>query len=247
MELSLWWPWYSRIRRAFRFSIKKDRESAKLIASIVGERLVGRKVIESLVRGKDVFVFGAGPSLEEDVKILSKFKEHAIFMAADGASHVLVANRLDAELVVTDLDGIRKSIPFKDAIYVVHAHGDNIELLREVVPKLKMVHPTTQAEPIEDVYNYGGFTDGDRACFLAEEMGARRIILAGMDLGKKIGKYSGGSNNRFTIKKLRYAKKLLSFLSTFSKSELLNATSGGEEIPGFRRIQLKELEILLKA
>lgn len=31
------------------------------------------------------------------------------------------------------------------------------------------------------VYNFGGFTDGDRAVFLAEALGASLIVVAGMD------------------------------------------------------------------
>jgi hypothetical protein len=32
------------------------------------------------------------------------------------------------------------------------------------------------------VYNFGGFTDGDRAVFAADELGAERITLVGFDL-----------------------------------------------------------------
>ena len=40
------------------------------------------------------------------------------------------------------------------------------------------------------VHNFGGFTDGDRAVFLAVQLGAKKLILAGMDFGKVVSKYS---------------------------------------------------------
>ena len=56
--------------------------------------------------------------------------------------------------------------------------------------------------PTNNVYNFGGFTDGDRSVFLAEELGASQIILVGMDLGNKIGKYYSKSTcTGFRIKK----------------------------------------------
>ena len=47
--------------------------------------------------------------------------------------------------------------------------------------ELNPVIGTTQIEPISDVYNFGGFTDGDRAVFLAEHFGAKEIELVGFD------------------------------------------------------------------
>ena len=41
--------------------------------------------------------------------------------------------------------------------------------------------------PVKNVYNFGGFTDGDRSVFWAEEFGAKEIILIGMDFGIHIG------------------------------------------------------------
>jgi 2-amino-4-hydroxy-6-hydroxymethyldihydropteridine diphosphokinase len=41
---------------------------------------------------------------------------------------------------------------------------------------------TTQATPLPHVHNFGGFTDGDRAAFAAQELGASCITLVGFDL-----------------------------------------------------------------
>lgn len=247
MDLSLWWPWYRRIRRAFGFRLRDDRYAAKVLGEIVGNRFVKREEVRQLIRGRDVIVFGAGPSLERDVRELSRFRDECIFIAADGASRALLREGIEPDFVVTDLDGILGSTPCSNPIYIVHAHGDNVRLLNKFVPEIVAVHPTTQAEPLQNVFNYGGFTDGDRACFIADEMKARRIVLAGMDFGKEIGKYSGSNKKTLTVKKMRYARRLLSFLSSFSTSELYNATSGGIEIHGFKRVSHKELEAIIRA
>jgi len=41
---------------------------------------------------------------------------------------------------------------------------------------------TTQARPLQHVHNFGGFTDGDRAVFAAQSLGAASITLLGFDL-----------------------------------------------------------------
>ncbi len=247
LDLSLWWPWYRRIRRAFGFRLRDDRYAAKVLGEIVGGRFVGMEEVQHAIRGKNVVVFGAGPSLERDVRELSRFRDDCIFIAADGASRALVREGIEPDFVVTDLDGIVGSVPCSNSIYIVHAHGDNVKLLSKFVPEIRAVHPTTQAEPLQNVFNYGGFTDGDRACFIADEMKARMIVLAGMDFGKEIGKYSGSKENTLTVKKMRYARRLLSFLSSISASELYNATSKGIEIHGFRRVGHEELEAIIRA
>lgn len=78
---------------------------------------------------------------------------------------------------------------------------------------------TTQSKPLKNVYNFGGFTDGDRAVFLAIKLGAKKIILAGMDFGEKITKYSRPKLSRDVeeadeIKKLKlkYAEKLIEWI-----------------------------------
>ena len=66
---------------------------------------------------------------------------------------------------------------------VVHAHGDNIPLLKHWVPRFTgPLVATTQSTPLPHVHNFGGFTDGDRAVFAADELGAASITLVGFDL-----------------------------------------------------------------
>ena len=85
---------------------------------------------------------------------------------------------------------------------VVHAHGDNMEALGKEVPRLKRVIGTTQSKPLKNVYNFGGFTDGDRGVFLAKEMGARSITLIGFD-------FRDENVTPLKKKKLVWAEKLI--------------------------------------
>jgi hypothetical protein len=130
-----------------------------------------------------------------------------VVIAADGATSVLLRNAIIPDIIVTDLDGVIGDIIYANrlgSLIVMHAHGDNIEKVRRVLPELKwgMVMCTTQGKPLHNVHNFGGFTDGDRAVFMAKEMGAKRIELIGFDFGDE----SVSDTKR---KKLEWAKKLI--------------------------------------
>jgi uncharacterized Rossmann fold enzyme len=90
--------------------------------------------------------------------------------------------------------------------------------------------------PVEKVYNFGGFTDGDRCVFMAEEMGAKSIVLVGMDFTVQTTKYSKGKANNEKIKgrKLKQAKRLLEILSKRSKSMLF--INSRTRIKGFAKL-----------
>ena len=73
------------------------------------------------------------------------------------------------------------------------------------------------------MYNWGGFTDGDRAIMLAEIMAAQEIFLVGMDFGPIIGRYSKPPYLQERIadeikkKKLQFAQAIISELITTTK------------------------------
>ena len=93
----------------------------------------------------------------------------------------------------------------------VHAHGDNVPALRRVVPALRgPVQPTTQAQPREGLLNAGGFTDGDRACCLAVELGAASLALAGFDLDEPWPK--PGRDPATKARKLAWARRIIDAL-----------------------------------
>ncbi|MFB5624707.1 MAG: 6-hydroxymethylpterin diphosphokinase MptE-like protein, partial [Nitrosopumilus sp.] len=130
-----------------------------------------------------------------------------------------------------------------DSIFVVHAHGDNIEKLG-LAKKFKNCIGTTQSTPFSKIENFGGFTDGDRSIFLASYFQAKKVVLFGMDFGEQIGKYSKTKKSERKIKlmKLKRGKSLLEWLSTFTKSELFTTS---KSIKGFKKISYKELDIII--
>ncbi len=267
MELTRWWPWYERIASALGYSTEDDREATLVLRDLLCEKTSPLAELQDLIQDKHAMVFGAGPSLEKNLSMLltACLEDKFTFIVADGATTAFLEESVTPHVIMTDLDGrvedIIKAGELGSAI-VIHSHGDNIDNLRKWVPKITenrriKVFGTTQVEPSPPVvHNFGGFTDGDRGAFLAEEMKAKTIILAGMDMGTTIGRFSKDktlnsnsledpskwlSNKK---RKLRFAKELLEWLATWSRvgGGLLNATgSRGETIKGFTETKLRGL------
>ena len=242
--ISEWQKRYSDILKEFNYSEKKDKESAILLNSILKKSNVNEKII-ALIRGKTVFVIGSGPSLSAAIPELKNFKK-SIKIAADSSIKHLVENGITPDIIITDLDGDEdtlKKIAKTKSIFVVHAHGDNIEKL-EFAKKFKNCIGTTQSKSFDKIQNFGGFTDGDRGVFLASHYGAKKIILFGMDFGDRIGKFSNTkrTERKTKLKKLDRGKSLLEWLATITKSELFTTS---KPINGFKKISYKDVDIII--
>ena len=70
---------------------------------------------------------------------------------------------------------------------------------------------TTQSVPENTVLNFGGFTDGDRAVCIAQELGARRVLLEGFDFEHPNPK--PGSDPAVKLRKLAWAERIIHGLS----------------------------------
>lgn len=191
MKWTDWEPFYTQIVSKMGYDREKDREAAFLLRKLLLENknYILVKDIKDRIKEK-VHVFGAGPSLE---KALENRNFSGTLIASDGATSALLKYGITPDIIVTDLDGRFEDIKRSNALgayVVVHAHGDNMDKLKAYVPQLKNVLGTCQTEPLDIVYNFGGFTDGDRAVFLAEELGAKEITLVGFDFGEIVGKWS---------------------------------------------------------
>ena len=242
--ISGWEKRYFSILKELNYSEKKDKESAVILDSILKKTDTIEKVRE-IIQGKTVFVIGSGPSLSSAIPKLKKL-EKSIKIAADSSLKPLVDNGIIPDIIVTDLDGNEnaiKKISKTKSIFVIHAHGDNIEKL-QMVKKMKNCIGTTQTNPFNKVQNFGGFTDGDRGVFLASYFNAKKIILFGMDFGNQIGKFSNTkkSDRETKLKKLEIGRDLLIWLSTITKSELFTTS---KPIEGFRKIPYKDLDIII--
>jgi len=241
--MSGWKKWYSNILKEFKYDEKKDKESAIILNSILKRSTINNEIL-NLIKNKTVFVIGSGPSLSTAIPKLKNLKK-SIKIAADSSVKPLVDNGIIPDIVITDLDGDENSLKkiATKSIFVVHAHGDNINKLK-FSKKFKKCIGTTQSKPFSKIQNFGGFTDGDRGVFLANHFGAKKIILFGMDFGERIGKYSNTKKSERTIKlmKLNKGKLLLEWLSTITKSELFTTS---RQIKGFKKISYKNVDIII--
>jgi uncharacterized Rossmann fold enzyme len=236
-----WFPYYQEIREEFGYSTEKDQNAAYLLSKLIKKKSLNLKKLEKKIKGKDVFVIGAGPSLEDDINFIKKNKRH-VRVVSDGAVEAIITNKIKPDVVVSDLDGnptFLKKAEKLGAIMVIHAHGDNEKAIEKLVPKFKSIIGTTQVMPVENVYNFGGFTDGDRSVFMAEEMGAKSIVLVGMDLTDQNTRKPKGSkvDKNLKTKKLRRAKILLELLAKRSNSLLFNKSKIG--IRGYTKVDTK--------
>ena len=142
---------YLSILKELKYSEKKDKESTIILDSIL-KKTKNIEKVEKLIQGNTVFVIGSGPSLSFAIPELKKFKK-SIKIAADSSLKPLIDNGIIPDIVVTDLDGDEnaiKKISKKKSIFVVHAHGDNIEKL-QMVKKIKNCIGTTQTEPFNKI------------------------------------------------------------------------------------------------
>ena len=171
-----WEPYYLRILAHFRFDRARDEEAAALLASLLTRDDL--PLLDGLIRGRSATVCGNGPNLTEELGRI-----RGTIIAADGAANRLHARGIRPEAIVTDLDGATGAFTEMNragTVIVVHAHGDNMPLLVKWVPRFTgPLVGTTQSRPFGRIHNFGGFSDGDRAVFLARALGATEIVLAG--------------------------------------------------------------------
>ena len=244
MMISGWNSRYNEILKEFNYNKREDTDSAELLDSILGEENHIKK-IQDLIKNENVFVIGAGPSLSNAIPKLQHFKK-TIKIVADSAVKPLIDNGIKPDIIVTDLDGDEltfRKIGKSKTIFVVHAHGDNISKLN-FIENFKNCIGTTQTRPFGKIKNFGGFTDGDRAVFLASYFNAKKIVLFGMDFGKRIGKFSNTkpAERKIKLKKLKKGRSLLEWLALKTKSELFTTSS---PITGFKKIPYQNLDIII--
>jgi len=194
MKLEEWFEIYHQILSDFGFEERRDKESARLMHELAGEKLLDEREIEKVVRGRDVSVIGGAiSSCVEDEVIITAGK--SILRWIKISSRVPDIHVTDMEESADLLSWIQK----KGCLLVLHAHGDNMERIRDVIPKVGCFVGTTQHKPFNRIYNFGGFTDGDRAVLIAKKFGAKRIKLHGFSF----------NGEGIKGKKLMWARKIL--------------------------------------
>jgi 2-amino-4-hydroxy-6-hydroxymethyldihydropteridine diphosphokinase len=204
MDWPAWEPRYQAIMDDFGFSIRADQEAAKVLDALLhGKRLARDRDLRRVL--EDMTVVVAGPALA------GPLPEGDALISCDSAIEAVQARGAHPDVLVTDLDGALAAQVKANAcctLAVIHAHGDNIPALRAWVPQFPgLVLGTCQCEPIGGLRNFGGFTDGDRACFLAAHYGAEKVVLAGFDFEHPRPK--PGKDPAVKARKLAWAKRLI--------------------------------------
>lgn len=207
MDLGEWAPIYREIVHDFGFNSAEDERSARILSHLLtlkGSSESTQSKLHHVINRRKVLVCGKAPTLIHDIKS-GKIEARETIIAADGATSTLLAQGVIPHIIVSDLDGNINDLKLANAmcaIMVIHAHGDNIDAIKEHVPSLSTVLGTTQARPLTNVLNIGGFTDGDRAVFLAKKYDARTVSAIGFD-------FSDSSVSPTKKRKLQWAKLLL--------------------------------------
>ncbi|WP_094228934.1 6-hydroxymethylpterin diphosphokinase MptE-like protein [Methanolobus psychrotolerans] len=204
MDFNQWEPIYESILKDMGFSREGDEQAALILSDMLcSSNSADISWLLELIEGRDILVCGNAPVLGDELELV--YADDLIIIAADGATAVLVDRGIIPDVIVTDLDGdVEKEIfaNKKGSLIVVHAHGDNIDKLKMYVPLLKKIIGSTQAAPLDNVFNFGGFSDGDRCVYLAKEFGAASINLVGFDFEDK-------NVNPVKKKKLEWARLLI--------------------------------------
>jgi uncharacterized Rossmann fold enzyme len=217
-----WKPIYKRIAKEFEFPETKEKISAETLNSLLQNRnLHPIKHLQELIENKEIIIFGAGPSLEMSLVKNKNDFVGKLKIAADGATSALLKENIWPDIIVTDLDGKISDQLYANlngSIAIIHAHGDNLNQIQKYVPEFKgeligtiQINP----DPYENIYNFGGFTDGDRAIFIVVHFKAKEINLVGFDFNGKIGIYSFSEkkDENLKLKKLDWCKYLIEFLN----------------------------------
>ena len=176
---------------------------------------------------KKIIIIGAAATSLEILKIL---KKNNFFVLADGAGAVFstLDDKSEEEAwarsicVISDGDGgkgltqaIQKEIPL-----ILHAHGDNVPSWTKTIDyilskgiEMKIVLTHQIPKKIDGMYNFGGFTDGDRAVCFVHSIGVpkERIVMVGTRTDI-VGKWSGITDKELKLSKLKWMKKVLEII-----------------------------------
>ncbi|SDJ74849.1 hypothetical protein SAMN05216226_108149 [Halovenus aranensis] len=188
MDFETWEPVYEQILDDFGYGRAGDKRARDVLRELFETRTDGdatATVEQTLAglsfEGETVAVAGGAPGLEDDIETVERA---SAVVAASNAAETLRTVGVSIDCMVTDLDKVpatAEALTTEGVPVAVHAHGDNVDVVEATVPafNLDAVIPTTQARPAGSVCNLGGFTDGDRAAFLADALGAECLLFPG--------------------------------------------------------------------
>lgn len=206
MDFQTWDPVYDGLLAAFGYPRDGDEQARDRLGELVADGELYDPA-DLALDGKTVAIAGAGPSLESEA---GRAAGADAVLAASTAVDRLQDRGVAVDAMVTDLDKnpeTGRALTESGTPVFVHAHGDNVPAVETHVPTYDhaFVVPTTQAAPTDRVYNFGGFTDGDRAAFTADHLGADELAFVGWD-------FEDPTVAPEKREKLRWAERLLYWL-----------------------------------
>lgn len=220
------------VRTHFGWSYQDDFESAHKLGTLMSSEaplgvllwshLMRNKALDSLKKklhsADKVIIVGASVSISDLEQLDSA---NTVLIAADGSVGA-VGGMSGLACIVTDFDGNPHIDKYaKDGMLLIaHAHGDNLAQWQSSLakwsnlsspPNLILSHQIT--EVIDGMYNFGGFTDGDRAVCMALSLGVPkdRITLIGFSTDK-VGQWSGQTSVERKLEKLDWMLRILQML-----------------------------------
>lgn len=202
MLYSEWLPTYESIIQDMGYSRNEDENAVRVLkAVLMNADLIDDDELGDMIPS-DVTVTGGA-----DLDVIPSG-----FIIATGSSiPMLISAGIVPNIIVTDLDGdvgSQKHASSEGSVTVIHAHGDNVQAILDHASGFSgKVVMTTQSVPDRTVYNFGGFTDGDRAVCMARHFGAKHITLVGFDLDNP--SFKEDSDGDIKKKKMEWAKRII--------------------------------------
>ena len=235
--------WYFQIINDFNFDYKEDFRAREYLSKILDSKANEWHLDEILFsfqkriqEKSNIFIYGCGPSLEETVNYIIEKLGIRIFgkiinLAADGAAVFLKEKLIPVDAIFTDLDGITITEFNYPDFLIIHAHGDNLDKIKQFENEIINFHNvigTTQVEPVSNIISPGGFTDGDRILFFLRSLikPYQKLFLIGMDFKNIVGKYSklyiehNREGSQVKKKKLSLAVELLEWVTPKIKNDI---------------------------
>jgi len=218
-KISWWWEVYEKIVEDVGINKDLDEEATINAAKVLrGYGIRFDKNLEKarkIIYGKNVAVVGAHESFLKQ-EILED-----VVIAADGSFNGLIYRDIVPQILVTDFDGANINLVKKyRPIVFAHVHGDNFKRYLESLPGIvEIIVPTTQTYPFKPFYNFGGFTDGDRAVTIAISLGASKVNVYGFN-SAQIGKFSGLTKPKTKIKKIYWAYRIIELVKRINEVEV---------------------------
>ncbi|MGP6220222.1 6-hydroxymethylpterin diphosphokinase MptE-like protein [Caldiplasma sukawensis] len=204
-EEERWCRKYKNICENLKINCADDYTSFSILRSKCKFEDVVIKKLE-LFRGKDFKIIGGAKK-----GISLNVGKNSVVLVADSGIENL--SNIVPDIIVTDLDGENERIKMcvkSGSIPVVHAHGDNMNKIKNEKNIFEgYFFPTGQSCQIPKKNNLFGFTDGDRAVLLADRLEASSIELLCFDFENPSDK----GNRELKKKKLEISKEIINEIS----------------------------------